>query len=298
MAACASIFVGAAASRPACFGAAARDAAHPCANPRTRLTVRPSPGEAQITPNAACRPIQIALNICGFGASAANAAATIALVGNSHAGHWRAALEVAAKALRWQGLSITRSSCPLMQATISLPEPKRVECSRWMQGVVGWFAQHPEVSTLFVSDQPTPPLVPPGHSVLAAEVNGYIGVWKALPATVSHIFVIRDNPYARGNTLACIEQAMAKREPAGLRCALPRSLALKADPQAIAAQQLHSPRVRVIDLSRFFCDSQLCYPVIGGALVYKDPDHLTRAFAATLGPYLLREVRRFMASWH
>lgn len=260
--------------------------------------MRPSPGEAQITPNAPCTPIEIALNVCGFGAPAASASATIALVGNSHAGHWRAALEIAAKALHWQGLSITRSSCPLMQATIRLPEPKRAECTLWTQGVVGWFAQHPEVSTVFVSDQPTPPLVARGQSVLAAEVDGYVGVWKALPATVSHIFVIRDNPYARGDTLACVERAMAHRESAGLRCAIPRNQALKADPQAIAAQQLHSPRVRVIDLTRFFCDSQSCYPVIGGALVYKDPDHLTRVFATTLGPFLLREVRRLMASWH
>jgi hypothetical protein len=109
--------------------------------------------------------------------------------------------------------------------------------------------------------------------------------------------VIRDNPYARGNTLACVEEAIAKREPAGLRCAVPRSQALKTDPAALAAQQLRSPRVHVIDLTSFFCDARLCYPVIGGALVYKDADHLTRVFAATLGPFLLQEFRKLMRAW-
>lgn len=280
------------APHPRCFGAAARDRAHPCTNPRLRLAVVPTPREAQILPNAPCTPIEPVLNVCGFGVSAVQSTATVGLLGNSHAGHWRAALEVVARALQWQGISITRSSCPFMHATIDLPEPKRAECTRWNQGVVGWLHQHPEMGTVFVSDQPTPPLVARGRSVLAAQIDGYIDAWHELPATVRHIVVIRDNPYSRVDTLACVERARARREPAGERCAVPRAQALKPDPAAIAAQRLHSPRVQVIDLTRFFCDSRLCYPVIGGALVYRDADHLTRVFAATLGPYLLREVRR------
>ena len=46
-----------------------------------------------------------------------------------------------------------------------------------------------------------------------------------------------------------------------------------------------------------FCDAQRCYPVVGGALVKKDPGHLTALFARTLAPYLQRELRRVMASW-
>jgi hypothetical protein len=158
----------ASASNPACFGAAARNAAHPCSNPHLRLSVVPTPGEAQITPNAPCTPIEPRVNVCEFGAPAASATGTIGLVGNSHAGHWRAALQVVAQSLHLQGQSITRSSCPFMLATISLPEPKRAQCTEWNHGVVNWFGQHPEVSTVFVSDQPTPPVVSAGHSVLAA----------------------------------------------------------------------------------------------------------------------------------
>jgi hypothetical protein len=279
-------------SHPRCFGAAARDRAHPCANPALRLAVAPTPGEAQITPNAPCTPIEPVLNVCGFGVPAGKSSATVGLLGNSHAGHWRAALEVAARALGWQGISITHSSCPFMRSTIDLPEPKRRQCTRWNRGVVSWYDRHPEVGTVFVSDQPTPPLVSHRGGPFATQVNGYIDAWHELPATVRHIVVIRDNPYSRWDTLACVERAMARREPAGERCAIPRAQALKPDPATIAAHRLHSSRVQIIDLTRFFCDSLLCYPVIGGALVYRDVDHLTRVFAATLGPYLLREVRR------
>ena len=45
-----------------------------------------------------------------------------------------------------------------------------------------------------------------------------------------------------------------------------------------------------IDLTAQFCDARLCYPVIGGALVHKDTDHLTQVFSRTLGPFVLRAV--------
>ena len=98
-------------------------------------------------------------------------------------------------------------------------------------------------------------------------------------------------------TLPCVEAAIARRINAGAACALPRSVALKPDPQVIAAEELHSKRVQVIDLTKFFCGSELCYPVVGGALVYRDVDHLTRTFAATLGPFLLHALGALMRSW-
>jgi hypothetical protein len=38
------------------------------------------------------------------------------------------------------------------------------------------------------------------------------------------------------------------------------------------------------------CAPPLCFPVVGGALVYKDDQHLTDVFATTLGPYLQRAL--------
>src|SRR3977135_3748817 len=86
---------------PACFGAATRDPdpAHACHNPDLRLLVRPTPLEAQITPSAPCTELEPVINVCAFGAPASPATSTVALVGDSHAGHWRAALDVVAVAL-------------------------------------------------------------------------------------------------------------------------------------------------------------------------------------------------------
>ena len=45
--------------------------------------------------------------------------------------------------------------------------------------------------------------------------------------------------------------------------------------------------MNLIDLTRLFCDSSRCYPVIGGAYVYRDTNHMNAVFGQTVGPYLL-----------
>jgi hypothetical protein len=55
--------------------------------------------------------------------------------------------------------------------------------------------------------------------------------------------------------------------------------------------------VQSIDMTRFFCDKRRCYSVIGGALVYKNIDHLTDVYATTLGPFLLQRVDDLVDGW-
>jgi len=53
---------------------------------------------------------------------------------------------------------------------------------------------------------------------------------------------------------------------------------------------MRSPRVRSIDMTSYFCNRRKCFPVIGGALVYKDLTHLTDVFVSSLGPYIVRKI--------
>ena len=72
-----------------------------------------------------------------------------------------------------------------------------------------------------------------------------------------------------------------------------RSTTRRPDP-AVRAAVRPGPhrRVRVIDMTPFFCSRRRCLPVIGGALVYKDREHMTEVFATSLGPYLARAIDR------
>jgi len=281
---------------PRCFGAASRDLLQLCSNPGLRLTVFPSPAVAQTTPSAPCTPVDPKINLCLFGAPAALAVGPIALLGDSHAGHWRAALEGVADAMRWQGLSATLTGCPFSAAPV-LSLARRELCRAAIEARLAWLRGQPRISTVFISDHRTPVLRQVGQSSLTAQIAGYIDIWKQLPTTVRHIVVIRDDPSVHSYTAACVQRAIEARHPAGDACAVPRGPALRTDPAVAAARLLHSPRVQVIDLTRFFCDERRCYPVVGGALVYRDAAHLTRVFAATLAPYLLHSLGRLMETW-
>ena len=96
-----------------CYGAASRDPLRPCANPALRLRVTPSPTQALLVPNAPCWPLpgDDVLRPCWFGASRRQAQAQVALLGDSHAMAWRAALAPVARRLGWHGTSITQSQC-------------------------------------------------------------------------------------------------------------------------------------------------------------------------------------------
>ena len=59
---------------------------------------------------------------------------------------------------------------------------------------------------------------------------------------------------------------------------------------SLAANWSGDDRVRLVDLSDFKCTATQCPQVVGGALVLRDTDHLTRTFSTTLGPYRLRAL--------
>ena len=282
-------------ARQRCFGAASRDNRKPCRNPKLTRAVVPTPDAAVLTPNIPCTPLkQIGLIIpCEFGVPAAEARNTIALIGDSHAAHWRAALEIVAQQVKWRGISITRSGCPYTRAVARLdPASRRQACVRWNQEVPRWLAANPKISTVFVVAHYDSTIVVknPGNQ-FSAKMTGYSRAWKALPKSVKRVIVIRDTPRSTPDTLNCVRAAIAKRKNAGTTCALSRGDALDRDAAASAAARDPSRRVNAIDMTSFFCSSAKCFPVVGGALVYKDISHLTDVFASSLGPFLLRKIR-------
>ena len=288
----------ASAKTPACFGAASRNPEAPCVNPELAWTAVPAPSEAVAQPNGTCRhrlDPDYGLDLCVFGASDEAERATVALVGDSHASGMRPAVQAPATRRGWTVVSITHTSCPLSTAVRRLYDPVRfASCAEWKDRVFNWFAVHPEIRTVFVSGlSGGAGVVPdPGLTGYETAVEGYLGAWDLLPPTVRQIIVLRDSPKALPRTPACVERLLAAGGLPGLGCSVPRRRALDRDPMATAARRLNQHRVRVADLTQAYCDRMFCYPVVGGALVHRDETHVTPAFSATLGPFIMRALPR------
>jgi hypothetical protein len=274
---------------PECFGAAARDAANPCDNPDLHVSATPSPDDAPLLPALPCTFVRYRTpHVCAFATSKKRAKGSIALLGDSHAPAWRAAVDVLARNRRWRGLTLARSSCPFSTARRRGVSRKNAKtCGTWVRGVYAWFRRHREVRTVFFVNSMA-------YDFTTDPVAGYRAALDALPPSVRRIVVIRDNPKATIDTLPCVDRALRRRERPDRRCALDRAEVLPPDPAAEAAPLL--TRGATIDLTRFFCDDARCYPVVGGALVYKDTSHITQVFSRTLGPYLAAEFRALSPS--
>lgn len=274
-----------AAAAPRCFGAASRDHLEPCHNRKLDRRVIPTPAGALRAPNAPCAIPRVRYPmVCEFGAPESSARRRIALIGDSHAVHWRAALGPVVRQRGWAGFSLSRNGCPLSTATPILRGTLGEQCVRWRAAIHGWLLEHPGVDTVFVSQ----------HRVrirgsYADEVDGYLAAWRAVPRSVEKIVVIRDTPVRPPSARACVVRAIRRRANAGRECAIPRARALRPDPAADAARRAGG-RVRLVDMTRYFCSQSHCFPVVGGVLTHKDRGHITAAYGATLAPLLGRRL--------
>jgi hypothetical protein len=289
---------GAFARTRACFGAAARDPQRPCSNPSRSVT----PAIKDVIDGAAspCRlTSQQPAPVCTFGVAAKRARAHIALVGDSHARQWRAAVDAVARAEGWAGHSLAGPGCFFSAAVDLLPEGPRAPCVAWYRAAKRWLRDHPEVHTVFLSQKAdTQVALRPGQTLLGVRGEGLRSALRALPRTVEHVIVIRDSPLPAETTFDCVTAAVAAGRRPGPACAVPRALALPQDTAVETVRQIGSPRYQIADLTHFFCDPSDCFPVVGGVLVYRDlVGHMTEAYARTLAPFLLRRVRFLMASW-
>lgn len=285
---------------PACFGALSRHPTKPCNNPALANTVAPAPFDAVLETSASCTPEERKgpLFVCAFGRHRLEASWNIALIGDSHASHWRGALKEISETMAWRGRSIARPGCAYTTATPMLDRAHRKTCVRWNRAVRTWFHDHPEINTVFVSaNLGTKVVTKRGQRQNERKIRGYIEAWKRLPKTVEHIIVIRDAPLGSSSTFDCVENAIARKRISLGTCALSRKRSLRTDPQALAVRRTASPRVKLLDLSRYMCSRRRCFAVVGGALVHRDTNHLTDAFSRSLGPFVQRRLQAYLTRW-
>lgn len=283
---------------PPCVGAAAHDPLKPCPNPT--LAVEPSVKKVQKLGVSFCFPSRkdYGFELCTFGTPSKRSKSHIALLGDSHALAWRAAVEGMAKAQRWHGYSLTAPGCFYSDAVHKLPVGIRDPCTDWFEWARSWLRRNKQISTLFLAQRAeTPVEVKAGQSVLSVRVAGAKRAWRALPKHIKHVVVIRDTPRAPETVFDCVDAAVKAGKHAGQACTVDRREALPRDTAVATVKSLRSKRYQAVDLSEFFCTGKLCEPVIGGVLVFRDPDHITPAYSKTLAPYLLRKVRALMEDW-
>ena len=262
----------------------------------------PLPVAAKSEENAPCPNFrkEAGVSVCDFGVEPSQAQKTVALLGDSHASHWRAPLNIIARERGWRGLSVTRTSCVFSAATKLTPEPTRSQCLHWVRSVPKFFRKHPEIDTVFVVAITGGRVnVPRGPDDVRGEdqrrAQGVEDAARHRQAHRRHPRHAADHPQAPSSASTGRSRPSSR---AGLHVRRAAQRGARGRSRgAIAARKEHSPRLQAIDLTDVFCSERLCFPVIGGALVYKDLHHFTLVFAETLAAPLGRKIEALTQEW-
>lgn len=285
-----------------CMGAAAMDPAKPnCARFRfVRGVVWPKDldyarGEMiyeMYIPGTVCQGGDVnnskrfpAVAHCLLGAPARTASRRIALVGDSHSAHWRAAWDAVGKKHNWSISSIYESACDFTVLDRYWGEDPQ-GCRAYRQQVPKWLKAHPRIDTAVMSS-----VAMQGAGELEAAERS----WQTLPPTIKNIVSVRDNPVMLNQ--GCVQEVVGRGGSPGEECAMDRSVVLPYDASYEAALEMSRNNGRPgrhyygVDLSYLACGPDKCYPVVGGLLVLASGAHQGPRWNLSLAPYLFKALK-------
>ena len=216
---------------------------------------------------------------CKYGVPSDQATARIALVGNSHAGHWLPPLQEIAEKKNWSIETYLASECYTILSPLEFEnDVNSRNCLSWNEHVVEDVRQQGFDAVVF-SNRSWRSLIgmtrEETHAVVGEDYLKVLDIWNEAGIPV---LVLRDTPYANvANVPQCVDE---NRENLS-NC--DGSLARKVpDPLADASQDNPTDLLKTLDLTNRICNEETCFSVVGGLIVYFDSGHLSASFAKTL----------------
>jgi peptidoglycan/LPS O-acetylase OafA/YrhL len=224
------------------------------------------------------------LNPCTFGSSPS--AHVAVLMGDSIAGQWFPAAEKLFVQQGWRLIVLTKSSCPMVDEPFFYARIGReyTECSRWRDKALDFLRTiKPDlvmlstVSTNGFSEQQW--------------TQGTERVLEKLTGATGRIYILRATPHLPFDGPNCLAQREGRPAWLGTHaiCSAPSEdaqarMVLHALSNAVVAV----PNASIIDLNDRICPNGICYAQQKGMIVFRDSQHLTASFAASLAPELAR----------
>ncbi len=216
---------------------------------------------------------------------------TVALVGDSHAGSFIPAMDAVAKAKGWRLVTYTKAACSFANIPQTHGGQAFPQCDEWNQEALDELRA--EKPALVVTVNAGRRGVWQDGKALD-EASRYTEFkdalrsnWSELNADGIPVAVITDTPEMGIDVPECVSANPNKLS----ECAVPKEQAVdeRPHPEEEAAQGL--PETELIDMNNWLCpDDKYCPPVVGNVLVWRDNQHLTATFAATLAKPLEAEL--------
>lgn len=218
--------------------------------------------------------------ICEYGNQ--NSPNSLVLVGDSHAGQWLPALIEVSKTNDLKVIAAVRSSCYFSNSPPYVPGDVEGACQIWQKQALQFILDQSPTYVVIAGLSPFGyefgKAYLPDYSVMKA---GYTSVISQIVNNGSKVLIIKDTPYMEESIPSCLAQNSNK-----LDCRKERKSVLDSHRDLLAEAGAEINGVTVVDLNNNICDDEYCYAVVGGLIVFRDHQHLTKTYVETLSSQL------------
>jgi peptidoglycan/LPS O-acetylase OafA/YrhL len=217
----------------------------------------------------------------------------IALVGNSHAGHWLPALQVLAKRNGWTITTFLASRCNATDARLELYGGTTGchDYGKWVmdetRGDAFDLVITSERQSVAANDEDSP-------SSRAAAEDGYRSYLRRWSRAGTRVLILRDTPFP-GHTLDSVPDCLASHRSKQAACAGTPKEWRSSDPLYDVALELGLPGITTLDTTPLFCTDSTCPAVIGSVVVYFDASHMTETYSRSIARFIDVPIRAALA---
>ncbi|CAA9313886.1 MAG: hypothetical protein AVDCRST_MAG61-1923 [uncultured Friedmanniella sp.] len=283
-----------------CFGAPALGNPDDCP-PQTSGTIVPSPAQAvqdrydaehKLLHDQDCWATRRTFEprTCVFGDP--QGPTEVALVGNSHAAQWMAAMDEIGAREGWRITTFFAHKCGNSDTEQDFGNTEQTQgCRAWVRWTTkeirdGSYDMVVMSNRLSKEGKDQPP-----EQAREAFTRGYEAVLRQWQNSDLVVVGLHDTPWP-GATIGHVPECLSENPDDYETCSGPRSKWEPSDPLHKAIETVDDRRIRSISLNDQLCGPTRCSAVVGGVTVYSDYSHLTTTYVKTLAPYLQRELVR------
>jgi hypothetical protein len=215
----------------------------------------------------------------------------VALVGNSHAGHWLPTLQKLAERNDWTISTFLVSRCNPTDAPLELDTQEKTDnCLAYGDWVMEQ-TKGDKFDLVITSERQSVPVQgETWETTEAPAVAGYKSYLSRWAEADTNVVVIKDPLFPGGSIPDCLAENPGN---PGACAGTPEDWYWM-DPLEEAAKELSLPNIKTVNMDQYFCEDGVCHAAIGSVVTFFDGSHITATYAKTLAPYLDQALQKLL----
>jgi hypothetical protein len=208
-----------------------------------------------------------------------NGTKTVVLYGDSHAGMWESAFDVAGRRTHTRVVLLAKPACavPTLHFWLETTQRPNTECDAWHDWATAKITALKPDTVVLTSLFQGPRDFDKKDITEAQWAAGMATTIKAVKASGAKVVVLGDMPYLEQSAPECL----AAHADDVTACARPADEAIFAGHAAEEKATARANGATYVDTTPWFCSDE-CDPIIGNMIVYQNEYHITAAYSRYL----------------